>query len=157
MENVVSTLPLGPISIMGKLVVPAKIENLFDVVNRERGFLADHEVRAVSVVDALIDTGATTLLIPKRLLEPLGLHPYRTHRSRTVSGLVDHRIYTAVRLTVQGRDCISDVIEIADDLPVIIGQVPIELMDWVIDLKRRKLTGNPEHGGEHMMDALYNS
>lgn len=139
---------------MGKLVVPAKIENLFDVVGRERGLLPDAAVRTVTVADALIDTGATGLLVPKRLLEPLGLHAYRRRQSRTVAGVVEHHVYTAVRLTVQGRDCISDVIEISDDLPVIIGQVPLELMDWVIDLNGKKLIGNPEHGGEHMLDAL---
>lgn len=154
MGGVVSTLPLEPKSIMGKLVVPAKIENLFDVENRERGIQSERDVRTVEVADALIDSGATGLLIPKRFVAQLNLRPYRTRQSRTVAGIIEHSVYTAVRLTVQGRDCISDVIEISDDLPVIIGQVPLELMDWVIDLKGQKLIGNPEHGGVHMMDAL---
>jgi predicted aspartyl protease len=154
MDQIMSNALSESTSIMGKLVVPAKIENLFDVESRERGQLSEHEVRTVTVTDALIDTGATGLLIPKRLLGQLGLRPYRTRRSRTIAGIVEHRIYTAVRLTVQGRDCLSDVIEVPDDLPVIIGQVPLELMDWVIDLKGLKLIGNPEHGGEHMMEAL---
>jgi predicted aspartyl protease len=141
-------------TIMGKLVVPAKIENLFDLESREHGIIADEEVRAVEVADALIDTGATGLLIPKRFINLLGLRAYRTRRSRTIAGIIEHTIYTAVRVTIQGRDCLSDVIEIADDLPVIVGQVPLELMDWVIDLKGRKLIGNPEHGGEHMTEVL---
>ena len=31
---------------------------------------------------------------------------------------------------------------------VVIGQVPLELMDWVVDSKGQRLIGNPEHGGE---------
>ena len=58
------------------------------------------------------------------------------------------QIYRAVRLTVQGRDCISDVAEIPDECPVVIGQVPLELMDWIVDPRRQRLIGNPEHGGE---------
>ena len=142
------------ISTMGKLVVAAKIENLFDVENRERGLLSDEQVRSVEVADALIDTGATGLLMPKRLIDELGLRPYRMRRSRTIAGIVESAIFTAVRLTVQGRDCLSDVMEIPDDLPVIIGQVPLELMDWVVDLKGQRLIGNPEHGGEHMTEVL---
>lgn len=142
------------VATMGKLAVPAKIENLFDVESRERGLASDKDVRSVEVDDALIDTGATGLLMSRRLIDLLGLRPYRTRRSRTIAGIVENTIYTAVRLTVQGRDCLSDVIEIPDDLPVIIGQVPLELMDWVIDLKGQRLIGNPEHGGEHMTEVL---
>jgi predicted aspartyl protease len=145
---------MEPTATMGKLVVSAKIENLFDVESRERGLLSDEQVRSVEVADALIDTGATGLLMPKRLIDALGLRAYRTRRSRTIAGIVENTIYTAVRLTVQGRDCLSDVMEVTDDLPVIIGQVPIELMDWVIDLKGQRLIGNPEHGGEHMSEVL---
>jgi hypothetical protein len=49
---------------------------------------------------------------------------------------------------------ISDVDEIGDEFPVVIGQVPLELMDWVVDPKRQRLIGNPEHGGEQMIDIL---
>ena len=56
-------------------------------------------------------------------------------------------------MTIQGRDCISDVAEIGDDLPVVIGQVPLELMDWVIDRQGQQLIGNPAHGSEHMIEA----
>jgi hypothetical protein len=35
----------------------------------------------------------------------------------------------------------------------VIGQVPLELMDWVVDPKGQRLIGNPEHG-EQMLDVL---
>ena len=47
---------------LGKVLVKAKIENLFDVENRERGLLPADQVRIVDVTDALVDTGATILL-----------------------------------------------------------------------------------------------
>jgi hypothetical protein len=46
------------------------------------------------------------------------------------------------------------VVVVGDELPVIIGQVPLELMDWVVDPKGQRLVGNPEHGGEQMIDIL---
>jgi hypothetical protein len=62
--------------------------------------------------------------------------------------------YCAVRLTIQDRDCIVDVGEIGDEYPVLIGQIPLEALDWVVDTKGQRLIGNPEHGGEWGMDAF---
>ncbi len=137
----------------GKVVVAATIENLDDLFSVRKGQLAAQEVRRVEVTDALVDTGATGLLAPRRLIDQLGLDPVRTRPSRTIAGPFPLQIYRAVRLTVQGRDCISDVAEIPDEFPVVIGQVPLELMDWVVDPKGQRLMGNPEHGGEHMIDV----
>jgi hypothetical protein len=60
----------------------------------------------------------------------------------------------AVRLTVQGRDCAIDVGEIGDEFPVLIGQLPLEHLDWVVDPKGQRLIGNPEHGGEHVIEVF---
>ena len=59
-----------------------------------------------------------------------------------------------MRLTVEGRDCLSDVAEVPDDCPVLIGQIPLELLDFVVDPVGRRLIGNPAHGGEHMLDMF---
>jgi predicted aspartyl protease len=139
---------------MGKVLVAAKLDNLDDLFSVEKGQLPPDQVRSVEVTDALVDTGATGLLVPKRLIAQLGLHPYRIRQSRTLAGSVPLPMYRAVRLTVQGRDCISDVAEIPDEFSVVIGQVPLELLDWVVDPKGQGLIGNPEHGGEHIIDVL---
>lgn len=44
-----------------------------------------------------------------------------------------------------------DVGEIPDDMPVLIGQLPLEALDCVIDTRNQRLIGNPEHGGEWIM------
>ena len=44
-------------------------------------------------------------------------------------------IYEPVRLTVQGRDCVIEVSELADDCPVLIGFIPLEMLDFVVDPK----------------------
>jgi len=141
------------ISTMGKVLVTAKVENLDDLFGAGKGLLTEEQVRRVEVSDALVDTGATGLLLPSRMIAHLGLEPIRVRPARTVAGHVPLQVYRAVRLTVQGRDCISDVAEIPDEFSIVIGQVPLELMDWVVDPKRQQLIGNPEHGGEHMIEA----
>lgn len=138
---------------MGKVLVAARLENLEDVYKAAQGVLPADQVRSVEVTDALIDTGATGLLVPSKLVAQLGLSPLRTRSARTIAGTAEVTMYRAVRLTVQGRDCISDVGEIADGFSVVIGQVPLELMDWVVDPKGQRLMGNPKHGGEQMIDV----
>src|SRR6266581_4373571 len=106
---------------MGKVIVTAKIENLNDLLNASQGLLPPEQVRSVEVTDALVDTGATMLSLPKRLVTQLGLQPVRTRQARTSAGPVTVQMYSAVRLTIQGRDCTCDVVELPDDCPVLIG------------------------------------
>lgn len=140
------------ISSMGKVIVPATIENLDDVFDVEKGAVTAEQVRRVEVADALVDTGATMLSLPKRFIERLGLLPFRVRRARTSAGTIEAQVYRAVRLTIQGRDCITDVSELPDDCPVLIGQLPLEMLDFVVDPMGQRLIGNPAHGGEHMIE-----
>jgi predicted aspartyl protease len=139
---------------MGRVTVSAEIESIEDLHRVRRGELAEAQVRRLSVPDALIDTGATALSLPRRMIAELGLLPIRTRRAVTTAGVREVATYGAVRLTVEGRDCVCDVSEIADECPVLIGQVPLELMDLIVDLGRKRLVGNPAHGGEHMIELL---
>ena len=137
---------------MGRVLVSAKIENLQDLFAVHEGRRQPEDVRRVEVTDALVDTGATELGMSKALAAQLGLVPFRQRNVSTANGSVVIQTYLPVRLTVQGRECHCDVMELPGDVPVLIGQVPLELMDWVVDPKRQRLIGNPEHGGEHMAD-----
>jgi predicted aspartyl protease len=137
---------------MGQVRVKARIENLSDLLGVSDGRLRPEQVRFVEVDDALVDTGATTLSMPKRLIAQLGLTPFRTRQVRTSVGPAVVQIYQVARLTIDGRDGNFDVTELPDDCPVLIGQVPLEVLDFVVDPQGRRLIGNPAHGGEHMLD-----
>jgi predicted aspartyl protease len=138
---------------MGKVIVTAMIENLGDLYAVERGQLSDEQVRRIEIHDAVVDTGATTLLLPKRMIATLGLKPLRVRHSRGLGGDFLLPVHGTARLTIQGRACPLDVGEIGDEYPVLIGQIPLEALDWVVDAKGQRLIGNPEHGGEWGMDA----
>lgn len=130
----------------------AIIESLEDLYKVRQGILPADQARRVEVTDALVDTGASILSMPKRLISQLGLQPIRSRRARTSAGPVTVQVYGTVRLTIQGRDCPSDVSEVPDDCPVLIGQIPLELLDFVVDPVGRQLIGNPRHGGEHILE-----
>jgi predicted aspartyl protease len=139
---------------MGRVLVRARIENLADLYEVQKGARKSDDLRAVEVDNTLVDPGATLLSLPTRIIEQLGLEKTRTRRARTAAGVQEFGVCTPVRLTIQGRDCTMDVAELPDDCPVLIGQLPLEALDFVVDPVGQRLIGNPEHGGEHMIDLF---
>lgn len=139
---------------MGRVLTEATIYNLGDLVEVERGKLSADQVRKVTVTDALVDTGATTLSMTRNLLDQLGLTKRYEKRAMTAGGVRTMNVYGTARLEIMGRDCATDVLEVPDGNPVLIGQIPLEMMDWVVDLQGRRLIGNPAHGGEQVLEVL---
>jgi predicted aspartyl protease len=137
---------------MGRVLTEATIENLKDLWAVELGVRTADQVRRITVPDALVDTGATILSVPTRLIKQLGLGKTGSKHVTSSSGPTTADMYDAVRLTIQGRSCTMDVIEVPDAVPVLIGQIPLEHLDLVVDLRSRSLTGNPAHGGEHVYE-----
>lgn len=138
--------------VMGRVLTEATIENLEDQWAVNRGLITANEARKITVNDALVDTGATLLSLPTRLIRELGLKQTASKRVTSSIGLAEAAMYEAVRLTIQGRTCTMDVMEVPDEVPVLIGQLPLEHLDLVIDPRNRTLTGNPAHGGEHIYE-----
>ncbi len=139
-------------STMGKVLVKATIDNLNDLYEVSQGRLQPEQVRRIDVPDALVDTGAMMLSLPRRLVQQLGLQQYRTRKAKTSGGVAELGVFGMVLLTVEGRECRVEVAEIPDDCPVLIGQIPLELLDFLVDPVHQRLVGNPEHGGEQMIE-----
>jgi clan AA aspartic protease len=137
---------------MGRVLTEATIENLKDLWAVEQGLRPADQARRVTVPDALVDSGATLLSLPTALIQKLGLAQTSEKRVTSSAGHTLAKMYEAVRLTIQGRNCTMDVLEVPDGVPVLIGQIPLEHLDFVIDLRNRTLIGNPAHGGEHMYE-----
>lgn len=137
---------------MGRVVVPMLIENVVDLYNAESGLIPPEQVRRVEVTEALVDTGATQLSLPPSLIVQLGLRPLGVRRAMTGGGVVQMRTFGPVRITVQGRFCNGDVTELPEGAPALLGQIPLEALDFVVDMPGRRLVGNPAHGGEQMIE-----
>ena len=137
---------------MGRVLTEVIIENFQDLYAVKLGVLRPDQVRRVVVGDALVDSGASILSLPTRLIRQLGLDKRGTKRVTTSQGICEADKYEAVRLTIQGRDCPVDVLEVPDNVPVLVGQIPLENLDLVVDPRGAKLIGNPEHGGEQMFE-----
>lgn len=139
---------------MGRVTCEAKVESVEDILRARRGDIPATSVRAVTIRDALVDTGASTLGLPASVLRQLGLNePNSSRPARNTTGSYTVNMYGPVRLTIFDRYLTLDVIEVADGCPVLIGQIPLEHMKLVVDMPNHRLEKSPEDGGEWILDA----
>ncbi len=134
--------------VMGRVLTEATIENLEDEWAVRRGLITADKARRIVVSDALVDSGSRLLALPTRMIRQLGLRKVGSREVTTGLGPAEADLYEVVRITIQGRSCPADVLEVPESVPVLIGQLPLEHLDFVIDMTTHALIGNPAHGGK---------
>ena len=139
---------------MGRVVVTATVDNLEDLWEVKKGTRRPEEVRRLEISEALVDTGAKLLSLPQRYIQQLGLERLESREPITTGGRRSFDIYRVVELTVQGRRCVCDVASVPDECPVIIGYLPLEQLNFVVDPMQQKLINDPFHKGENLIDML---
>ena len=129
---------------MGKVTVQIKVQNTDDLAMVALG--KRRRSPRIAVTDALVDTGAMRLYLKSTIIKQLGLRELEQVQSLTMSNRCElRRVFSAVDLEINGRSGTFRVVELPDELPNIVGQIPLEEMDWVVDSKHRRLIPNPEH------------
>ena len=129
-----------------------ELANLEDMALANRGIIAPEEVRRVTVEDALVDTGATRLCLPKPIIEQLGLTPFGTTKARTAAGIVDRTIYSEVRFRILEREGSLPITDLPAGTPVLVGHMVLEQLDLCLDI-RKGLTYNPDHDNDWIEEA----
>lgn len=137
---------------IGRVVVTITVENIEDRDRAERGEIPLDQVRCITT-EALVDSGATFLSMPESMVKSLGLKFDRMRDSRTVTGVIRLNVYRGARVQVQGRDITDEVLALPEGCQVLLGQIPLEKLDFWIDLTNRRLVGNPEHNGQWMAEV----
>jgi len=135
---------------MGKVMVKIKLTNLKDLFLKQAN-VRKAVPRAIKV-ESLVDTGATRLYLKPSVIRKLGLQRADAVRSQTTNDEAIRFKYEPVQLELMGRKENFDVIEVPETVPNLLGQVPLEVLDLVVDSKRQKLIPNPAHGGEQMTE-----
>ena len=129
-----------------------KLANLADLIRVQDGTINPEEVRRVTVKDALVDTGASRLSLPKPIIEQLGLSPVGRMNSMTANGIVSRTVYSEVEFTILERTESIRVTDLPANTPVLVGHIILEKLDLSLHIKRG-LIYNPDHGDEWMDEA----
>ncbi len=134
--------------------VAATIESYLDFVEARHKGRPRSWVRVVEVPDAIVDEDTLMLCLRADVIERLGLRRRATRRTRSNDPEALARIYDPVQLSIQGRDCIVEVMKSQGDWSVVVGRIPLTSMDWHVDSAGGRRVGNPAHGGRWMMDLF---
>ena len=129
---------------MGLVYAELELTNSDDVAFRRRGFL-EEEIRSLRV-RALVDSGAYQMVINEHIKLQLGL---RVIDERVVTMADDSarqvEIVGPLEVHFKNRMTLTSAIVLPGAKEVLLGSIPMEDLDVVIDPKRGTLEVNPEN------------
>lgn len=128
---------------MGKVLTEITITNRADQSASSRGFIPAEEVRSVTVQNALIDTGATTLCLPTDVIKTLGLELLKVVPVATANGVSEARVFQDARISLCGRDGTFECLELPGGENALIGVIPLEMLGLEPDLQNQVLRKLP--------------
>jgi len=131
-----------------------KLTNNGDLTAASRGLIDPTAIRTPEI-EGLVDTGATMLVLPADVVEQLGV-AIEGHRTvKYANGqLAKVPRATGVRIEILGRDMTCDALVEPAGTTALIGQIPLEGLDLVVDPKSRDVTVNPASPDSPLMDLL---
>jgi clan AA aspartic protease len=91
---------------------------------------------------AIVDTGALHLCIPEHVAMQLQLKTRSQREVQTADGkshMVDY--VSPVRISMLGRECVTGALVLGNQ--VLLGAIPMEDMDLIIDPARLRVSVNP--------------
>jgi predicted aspartyl protease len=125
---------------MGQVITTITVTNRIDRVMAERGFISAEEVRSVILDNVVVDTGATLLSLPARIISQLGLIQVGERDVETSAGIKKGRIFADAQIIVEGREGRFDCLELPEGVSaVLLGVIPMEELGLEPDLKNRRL------------------
>ena len=131
-----------------------RLTNSYDEEYVSRGDAAPDSIRSLEI-EALVDTGATMLMLPADVVAALGLREVARRKVRYANGdIVEISVVAGVKLTILGRDMVANALVERAGTTALIGQIPLEELDLLVDPKSRKLHVNPASPEAPLLDAL---
>ena len=131
---------------MGLVHTEITLTNVEDIFKAKDGIITNDEIRQTKVT-AMVDTGAGTLVINEAVRQILGLGIEGTRQARLADGAAQHYDITEpVNVQWKNRDSTCRALVLPNASNVLLGAIPLEDMDLIVDPKEEKLTGR--HGDE---------
>jgi clan AA aspartic protease len=131
---------------MGIVHAEITLRNAGDVAAVQHGYIRENQVRA-SVVNALVDTGCGSLVITEEVSKALGLTVKRLSRSTLADGSKPYyQVTEPVEIHWKDRETACPAIVVPGTEEVLLGAIPLEGLDLMVDPTRQILTG--VHGDE---------
>jgi len=129
---------------MGLVYAEIELISGDDLVLHRRGFVKEDQIKRMKV-NALVDTGAYMLVINEHIKEQLDLSVIEEQVFRLADeSELRAEIVGPVEVRFENRSTTVRAAVLTGDVEVLLGSIPMEDLDVVIDPKQQRLMVNPE-------------
>jgi clan AA aspartic protease len=126
---------------MGMVYADITLKNEGDITSVRRGLAKESDIRQTTVT-ATVDTGAATLVINEAIRQQLGLEIEKDYKATLADGS-DHAYALTETVLIQwkDRDMACKAVVIPNAREVLLGAIPLEAMDLIINPSKQELIG----------------
>jgi clan AA aspartic protease len=136
---------------MGHVNTQITLKNMKDIFKAEQGIIQEPEIRKATV-DVMVDTGASMLVINKQLFQQLGLNAIGEREITLANDARETcKLTEALEINWEDRSVIMSAIVVEDAPDFLLGVLPLEGMDLIVDTVNQKLVG--AHGNHPVYRA----
>ena len=129
---------------MGHVYADITLYNSYEITAAKKGLIAEGDVKQL-YVNAMVDSGAMTLTINEEIAEQLDLEVRKQIKVRLADGSLRQCDYVGpIEIHFENRlsSCLALVLPGADE--VLLGVIPLEEMDVIIDTTTQRLIVHPD-------------
>jgi len=126
---------------MGYVNTQITLKNMKDIFKAEQGIIQEPEIRKATV-DVMVDTGTSMLVINKQLFQQLGLNAIGEREITLANDAREMcKLTEALEINWEDRSVIMSAL-VVDNVPdLLLGVLPLEGMDLIVDTVNQKLVG----------------
>jgi clan AA aspartic protease len=136
---------------MGNVYAEITVKNAGDIVKAKDGIIAEKDIRSVTMT-AIVDTGATTLVINEEIFNQLGISEVEKREINLADGgRIECKVTDPVHIYWKDRFAAVSAVVLPDGKPLL-GVIPLEFMDLMVDPVNRELVG--VHGDHAVLMAM---
>ena len=130
---------------MGLIYAELELINAGDIELARRHYIGEEEIKRMRV-NALVDTGAYMLCINESVQEQLQLPVLELRKGVNANGEIrEYKVVGPIELKFKNRRTLCEAMVLSGDNEILLGSIPLENMDVLIDPLRQELIVNPEH------------
>lgn len=134
---------LARVSDMGLVYAEIELVNSGDIYSARKGYIQQDAVKRVQVT-ALVDSGAYMLAINEQIKTQLDLEKVDEQVAELADGSrIKLEIVGPIEVRFENRRANVDAMVLPGDSEVLLGAIPMEDMDVLIDPKQQRLIVNP--------------
>jgi len=126
---------------MGHVNTQITLKNLWDVLNAKKGNLPEDKIRQATI-DVMVDTGSSMLVINEQLFQQLGLDVIGEREINLANDAREIcKVTEAMEINWEDRSTVMSALVIEDAPESLLGVLPLEGMDLIVDTVNQKLVG----------------